>query len=170
MKHTVNKTKISLIAAMGHDRVIGANNKMLWHLPADFKHFKAITMAKPIVMGRKTFESIAKALPGRLNIIITRNPDYQAADCVVVDSLASALRHVANVPEVMIIGGAEIYTQALVLADTLYLTFVDAKFEGDTFFPAWDPQQWQEIDRVAHQLDEKNPYAYTFVTMQRVNS
>ena len=168
MKHIVNTPKISLIAAMAHDRVIGANNQLLWHLPSDFKHFKSVTMGKPVIMGRKTFESIGRALPGRLNIIITRNSHYQSDDCVVVHSLAEALAEVSHVTEVMIIGGAEIYSAAMDEADMLYLTYVDAQFEGDTYFPEWDPREWQEVSREAHPPDVKNPYPYTFVTLMRI--
>jgi len=168
MKHTVNFPKLSLIAAMAHDRVIGANNQLLWHLPADFQHFKKVTMGKPIIMGRKTFESIGKPLPGRLNVVVTRNPNYEADGCVVLHSLTAALAEVSHVPEVMIIGGAEIYAAALEQADTLYLTYVDAHLDGDTYFPAWEPSQWEEVSREAYDPDEKNPYPYTFVTLTRI--
>jgi len=116
--------KLSLIVAMADNHVIGHNNRLPWHLPADLKHFRAITLGKPVLMGRKTWESIGRPLPGRTNIVITRNADYLAADCVVVHSLDEALRAAGSAAEVMVIGGAELYRQALPQADTLYLTLV----------------------------------------------
>ena len=162
------KQKITLIAAIANNRVLGANNQLLWHLPADFKHFKKATLGKPIIMGRKTFDSIGKGLPGRHNIIITRNSDFQAVDCTVVHSLEEALAVVIDAPEVMIVGGATIYQQALACADTMILTFVEGYFEGDTFFPEWDPNEWQQTHTESHPADDKNPYSYTFMTLIRV--
>jgi dihydrofolate reductase len=157
------KPIISLIAAMANGRVIGKDNQMPWHLPADLKHFKAVTLGKPVVMGRKTFESIGKPLPGRKNIIISRNKHYQADGCDVVSSLDDALNLVANVEEVMIIGGGFLYQQTLPLANKLYLTFIDLSVEGDTEFPAFEHLALVEVSREKFKADEKNPYDYEFV-------
>lgn len=158
---------ISLVAAMSHHRVIGLNNRMPWHCPADLKHFKAVTMGKPIVMGRKTFDSIGKALPGRRNIVITRQTDWQAPGVEVAHSLEAVFGLCREEAEVMIIGGANIYEQCLKRAHQLYLTFIDADYEGDTFFPEWSEVDWRETNRVHHQHDNKNPHDYSFVRYQR---
>jgi dihydrofolate reductase len=157
------KPIISLIAAMANGRVIGKDNQMPWHLPADLKHFKAVTLGKPVIMGRKTFESIGRPLPGRQNIIISRNKHYQADGCNVVSSLDDALNLVANVEEVMIIGGGFLYQQTLPLANKLYLTFIDLSVEGDTEFPAFEHLALVEVSREKFKADEKNPYDYEFV-------
>ncbi len=157
---------ISIIAAMAKNRVIGKDNKMPWHLPGDLKHFKTITMGKPMIMGRKTFESIGKALPGRRNMVITRQ-DLQFEHCEVYSSLELALEAVADEPEVMIVGGANVYEQVLPLTDRMYLTFVDLEVEGDTVFPAWDERQWREVASESHKADEKNPHDYRFVTLEK---
>ena len=159
---------ISIIAALAGNRVIGNDNALPWHLPADLKHFKAMTVGKPIIMGRKTWESLPGRLPDRVHIIITANPDYQAEGCVVVHSLEAALEAAGEVPEVMIVGGAMLYRQALPLAHRLYLTLVEVDIEGDTRFPEFDQTQWREIERQRHSSDERNPHAYSFVTMSRI--
>lgn len=161
--------KISIIAAVANHNVIGHNNTLPWQMPADLQYFKKMTLNKPIIMGRKNYESIGRPLPQRHNIIITRNKEFIAEGCSVVHSLKDALSLVADAAEVMIIGGAEIYKMALPLADTLYLTFINADIEGDTFFPEWGPQQWQELSRESHAADAKNPYAYSFVKYTRIN-
>jgi dihydrofolate reductase len=160
--------KLSIIVAMGRNRVIGHNNSLPWHLPADLQHFKAVTMGKPILMGRKTWESIGRPLPGRTNIVITRDPAYRAEGCVVVHDIAAALAAATGHDEVMVIGGAEFYRQVLPQADTLYLTCVDGEFAGDTFFPAINDADWCEVDSEAHPADARNPHAYRFVRMERV--
>jgi dihydrofolate reductase len=134
---------ISLIVAHDRNRVIGYQNGMPWHLPGDLQYFKATTMGKPVVMGRKTFESIGRPLPGRRNIVITRNASYQVEGIEVVGSLDEALSLVSDVPEVMIIGGNQIFTQSLPLADRLYITLIDETFEGDTYFPSYD--DWKKV-------------------------
>lgn len=159
---------ISLIAAMDKNRVIGkSGNELPWRLPADLKRFKSVTLGKPIIMGRKTFESIGRPLPERTNIIITRSEKYEAPGCVVVHSPEKALSAAGDAPEVMIIGGAEIFARFLPLAKRLYFTHVSGEFEGDIYFPSLDPKEWREIFREAHEPDEKNPYNYTFVTLER---
>lgn len=159
--------KVSMIAAMARNRVIGADNQMPWHLPADLKHFKAVTLGKPVIMGRKTFESIGRPLPGRLNIVISRS-GFAADGITVVSSPEQALAAAGVVDEVMIIGGGVIYDLFLEQADRLYLTFIDLDVAGDTQFP--DYQQvadWQEVERESHTADDKNPHNYQFVTLQR---
>ncbi|MFB2864268.1 type 3 dihydrofolate reductase [Aeromonas sp. MdU4] len=161
--------KISMIAAMAHDRVIGKDNQMPWHMPADLAHFKRVTLGKPVLMGRKTFESIGRPLPGRRNLVISRNPDYQAEGIEVVGSVDAALALLAdnNVAEVMVIGGGHLYGELLPKANCLYLTRIDLAVEGDTRFPAFDDGQWQRIDCEIHPADEKNPHPYSFETWLR---
>ncbi|MGU5685540.1 MULTISPECIES: type 3 dihydrofolate reductase [unclassified Aeromonas] len=161
--------KISMIAAMAHDRVIGKDNQMPWHLPADLAHFKRVTLGKPVLMGRKTFESIGRPLPGRRNLVISRNPGYQAEGIEVVGSVEAALALLASsaVEELMVIGGGHLYAEMLPSADRLYLTQIDLVVEGDTRFPAFDDGQWQRIDCESHPADEKNPHPYRFETWQR---
>ncbi|MBI2009000.1 dihydrofolate reductase [Candidatus Saccharibacteria bacterium] len=160
---------ISLIVAATKNNVIGKENGIPWYLPADLAHFKNTTMGHPIIMGRKTHESIGKSLPGRYNVVITRQIDYKAADgCVVVHSLDEALNlpKVKADPEVFIIGGAEIYKGSLPLADRIYLTRIHTKIEGDKFF-LFDESKWREISREEHKADDKNPYDYDFLILER---
>ncbi|MBA2082953.1 type 3 dihydrofolate reductase [Aeromonas veronii] len=161
--------KISMIAAMAHDRVIGKDNQMPWHLPADLAHFKRVTLGKPVLMGRKTFESIGRPLPGRRNLVISRNPGYQAEGIEVVGSVEAALALLtgSSVEELMVIGGGHLYAEMLPSADCLYLTRIDLAVEGDTRFPAFDDGQWQRVDCESHPADEKNPHPYSFETWQR---
>ncbi|MBM0489864.1 type 3 dihydrofolate reductase [Aeromonas jandaei] len=161
--------KISMIAAMAHDRVIGKDNQMPWHMPADLAHFKRVTLGKPVLMGRKTFESIGRPLPGRRNLVISRNPDYQADGIEVVSSVEAALALLADneVAEVMVIGGGHLYAELLPKADCLYLTRIELEVEGDTRFPAFADEQWQCVEREVHQADEKNPHPYRFETWLR---
>lgn len=159
---------ISMIAAMANNRIIGADNDMPWHLPADLKHFKSVTMGKPVLMGRKTYESIGRALPGRPNIVITANKSYVLDDATVVTSIEAAMQEASAFDEVMIIGGGSIYKLMLAQAQRLYLTFIDLKVDGDTQFPDYEANaNWIEIERKTHQKNEKNPYDYTFVTLER---
>lgn len=151
---------------MDRNRLIGAGNRLPWHLPADLQHFKRTTMGKAIIMGRRTHESIGRSLPGRTNIVVSRNPAYAAPGCIVVSSLEAALA-VASGDEVFVIGGATLYRQALPHAHRLYLTLIDAEFDGDTHFPELDFAQWQVIERTACEADDRNPYAYTFLTLER---
>lgn len=134
--------RIVLVAAMANDRVIGIDNTLPWHLPEDLKHFKAVTLGKPVIMGRKTFDSIGRPLPGRLNIVITRQTDWQHDGVTVAHSLPDALARAGDAPEVCIIGGANLYAQALPLADAMALTHIALDIAGDACFPAWDAQQW----------------------------
>ena len=160
--------KISMIAAMTEERVIGIKNTLPWKLPNDMKWFRQHTIGKPIIMGRKTFESFgAKALPQRTNIIITRDKSFQADDGVVVHSIEEALDAAGNVDEVMIIGGASFYEQMLPRADKLYLTFVHADLEGDAWFPEINNSDWNKVEKINHKNDNKNRYAHSFVILER---
>ncbi len=153
---------------MTDDRVIGIENRLPWKLPADMKWFRKHTLGKPIVMGRKTFESFgAKPLPERRNIVITRDPDYRAEGALVVHSVDEALQAAGDAEEVMIIGGASFYEQMLPRADRLYLTFVHANLTGDAWFPAFDPADWQEVYREDRPADAKNPHDISFVILER---
>ena len=159
---------VSLIAAMGHGRVIGIENRLPWKLPADMKWFRQHTLGKPIVMGRKTFESFgAKPLPERHNIVISRNPDYQAPGASVVGSIDEAIAVAGDVPELMIIGGASFYAQMLPQADRLYLTLVDIDVAGDAWFPDYAEQGWQLKEEHRHGVDDKNAYAMRFQVLER---
>ncbi len=157
---------ISLIAAMDKNRLIGANNGLPWHLPADFQHFKQVTMGKPVIMGRKTFESIGRPLPGRKNIVISRS-GFAADGVTVVDSIEGALEQAGDVEEVMIIGGASFYQQMIDRADKMYLTRVNAECEGDAWFPVFSEQDWQVLTTRHFQADEKNNYAFDTIEYQR---
>jgi dihydrofolate reductase len=159
--------RISLIVAMAENRVIGRHNQLPWRIPADLKHFKMLTMGKPIIMGRRTYESIGRPLPGRDNIVISGDRQYRAEGCLVVHSIEQALRSAGGAEEAMIIGGAELYRQTLADADRLYLTLVRAKPEGDAWFPMIEPQQWHEIQRESHKADKSNEYDYEFVVLER---
>jgi len=153
---------------MGHGRVIGIENRLPWKLPADMKWFRQHTLGKPIVMGRKTFESFgARPLPDRHNIVISRNRDYHPAGATVVSSIDQAIAAAGNVPELMIIGGASFYAQMLPQADRLYLTLVDIDVAGDAWFPEYTPDDWTLHDEHRQDADEKNPYAMRFQIMDR---
>jgi len=158
---------VSIIAAMDRNRLIGNNNQLPWHLPADLVHFKRVTMGKPIIMGRKTYESIGRPLPGRTNIVLTRSSDFSAEGVLTANTLEQALNHVSAEDEVMIIGGSTIYELTLPEADRLYLTYVEDSFEGDAWFPDFDLEQWSIVASEEHSADEKNSSAYRFVTYAR---
>lgn len=160
--------EISLVVAMDENRVIGADNGLPWRLPADLRHFKQVTMGHPIVMGRRTWESIGRPLPGRTNIVVTRRTDVEAQGAVVVDSLESAKAGAGDCGELMIIGGAEIFEQALDGADRIYLTEIHAAFEGDTYFPEISEDEWACVSREDFEKDDKNPYDYSFLVLERI--
>lgn len=161
---------LSLIVAAGKRNEIGNAGGMPWHLPADLKHFKEITVGKPIIMGRRTHESIGKALPGRRNIVVSRDPGYRAEGCEVAHSLHEALALAGDAPEIMVIGGALLYREALPLADRIYLTRVGSQFEADTYFPAIDTREWQEKQRVHCPADERNACACDFIILERART
>ena len=161
--------KISIVVAMDTNGVIGKDNELPWRLPADLQHFKKTTMGKPILMGRKTWESIGRPLPGRTNIVITRDSGYQAEGCVVVNSIDAAMLAASEQDEVMVIGGAEFYRQVLPRTDTIYLTRIHETFEGDTVFPELNAADWREVERSDQSADEKNPHDYSIIRLERVN-
>lgn len=165
--------RLALIWAMSRNRVIGRNNALPWYLPEDLKYFKRVTMGKPIIMGRKTWESIGRPLPGRSNIIVSRNTNFEAEGAKVVHSLDEAIKMAENIAlinggeEAVVMGGAEIYRQALPRADRLYLTQVHAEVEGDAFFPEFDIERWHELGREDFSASGPNPYDYSFVVLER---
>lgn len=158
---------ISIIVAMDRNRVIGDKGSLPWHLPADLKRFKRLSMGRPILMGRKTHESIGRPLPGRENIILTRDASYSAPGCVVVHSVGDALSTAAGAEELLVIGGAEIYGALLPHADRMYVTHVDGAFEGDTCFPTFNEGDWEETAREHQPADETNALASDFVKLKR---
>jgi len=161
-------TRISIVVAMDTGGVIGRDNGLPWHLPADLQHFKQTTMGKPILMGRKTHESIGRPLPGRTNIVITRDSGYRAAGCVVVNSIDAALAAAGDQDEIMVIGGADFYRQVLPRTDTIYLTRIHEAFDGDTCFPELNAADWREVERSDHTADAKNPHDYSFIRLDRM--
>jgi len=160
---------LSIITAMDENRLIGKENGLPWKLPADLQFFKKVTMSKPIIMGRKTFESIGRPLPGRRNIIITRDQSFSADGCEVVFSPESAVDAVSNVDEAMVIGGANIYQQLIPSADRLYLTKVAGEFDGDAWFPEINFSEWQLSEKEDHLADEKNETDYSFQVFDRIS-
>lgn len=160
---------LSTIVAASENNVIGKDNQLLWHLPDDLKHFKRTTKGHHVIAGRKTFESQGNPLPHRTNIIVTRNPDYRAEGCIVVNSLDRALELAQADDEPFIIGGEQIYRMALPLVERIYLTRVHAEFEGDTFFPELDMDQWKEISREYYSKDERNEYPFSIIILDRIN-
>lgn len=163
----MKKPRVSIIVAMANNRVIGRNNQLPWHLSEDLKHFRALTMGHHIVMGRKTYDSIGRPLPGRTTVIVTRNPDYFAADTMVVNSVHAAINAAHDDDEVFIIGGAEIIRYALPIANRIYLTEIKKDFEGDTYFPVLDMDAWKEVARESHRVEGPEGFEYHFVTYDR---
>jgi dihydrofolate reductase len=159
---------ISIIAAMAENRVIGSHNALPWKLPADLRHFRTLTTGHHVIMGRRNYESIGRPLPHRKNIVVTRRSGYTAPGCLVTHSLEEALELARGDPEVFIIGGGEIYRQALDRADRQYLTLVHARVAGDTLFPEFDWNEWKVLSRERHEADDKNPHAYSFITLERI--
>ena len=163
--------RLSILAAMAKNRVIGRNNTLPWHLPADLKHFKSLTMGHPIIMGRKTYESIGKPLPDRTNIIVTNQTNFHAPGTMLVNSVEEALRISKDASpandESFIIGGAELYRQTLRFCHRMYITEIQSDFEGDTFFPAFNHEEWRETAREKHQGNGKTDLAYHFVIFDR---
>ncbi|MDF2939788.1 MAG: hypothetical protein K0R66_430 [Gammaproteobacteria bacterium] len=156
--------KLSGVIAYSLNRVMGKNNQLPWHLPDDLKHFKALTVGKPVLMGRKTYDSIGRPLPNRRNIILSRDKALSIPGCEVIHSLDE----LASDQEVAVIGGAEIFKMLLPKIETLYLTEVQANIEGDVYFPELNPTEWKELSREHHPADEKHLYALDFVTLQRI--
>ena len=175
MMSTLVQPTLSAIVAMSQNRVIGKNNQLPWHLPADLKHFKTLTTGNTILMGRKTYESIGKPLPNRTNIILTRDPHYQIAGGIVIHHFAEALPYVKSEdtqapPELFIIGGAQLYQQLLPQVKYVYLTLIHRDFSGDTYFPILDKRYWKELECITHLADKANPYNYSFIKLERKQS
>ena len=158
---------LALIAALARNRVIGRDNRLPWHLPADLRFFKRTTMGKPLLMGRRTWESIGRPLPGRRMIVLSRDPAYQAPGGAVARSLDEAREIAGTVPEIVVIGGASLYAQTLPLAECMYLTFVDADVPGDAWFPDWDAREWQRVWEEAHPADADHVWPYRFQRWER---
>ncbi|HPF57867.1 MAG TPA: type 3 dihydrofolate reductase [Candidatus Competibacteraceae bacterium] len=161
---------LALIAALSHNRVIGCNNRLPWRLPADLRFFKQTTMGKPLLMGRRTWESIGRPLPGRRMIVLSRDSACHAPGGVVVHSLDNALELAGAVPEIMVIGGGSLYAQALPLAARLYLTVIEAEISGDTWFPEWDQRDWRLAWEEAHPADADHAWPYRFQRWERVST
>lgn len=159
--------KIAMIVATASNGVIGGGNQMLWHVPEDFAHFKKTTMGHPIIMGRKTWESIGRPLPGRKNVVITRQPGYEAKGAEVVSSLEEAYQAVSDVEKVFVIGGGEIYRQALAQADEVWVTKIDQAFEGDTTFPTLSEDEWETTILSTLAPTEKRPFKVDFCLAKR---
>ena len=162
----LHRKVITLVAAMGRNRAIGLGGALPWHLPRELRHFKETTMGKPIVMGRRTWQSIGRALPGRQNLVVTRDPSLRAEGCEITHSLGEAVAR-SEGAEVMIIGGGQLYREALPHADRMILTLVDHEAVADTWFPEWDPGEWSEVTLRTERADEKNPYDYRVIELTR---
>jgi dihydrofolate reductase len=167
---TPYKTLVSLIVAAAENDVIGRENAMPWHLPDDLKRFKALTVGKPVLMGRKTFDAIGFPLPGRKNLVVTRDPAWRADGVVAVRSLDEGIERAGRVAEIAVIGGAEIFRLALPLAARIHLTRVHARIAGDREFLSLEASQWREVERIEHPADDRHPFAMTFSTLERIRS
>ena len=158
---------ISLVAAMTQDRVIGCQGKMPWHLPRELQHFKSLTWGKPIVMGRKTYDGLKRPLPGRRNLVLSRQPNLEIEGCEVFPSLDEAIQAAETDEEVMVIGGGYVFELAIAQASRIYLTLIDAKIDGDTYFPEWDQTQWTVVSSESFSADEANIYAYQCLCLEK---
>ncbi|SHK04235.1 dihydrofolate reductase [Epilithonimonas mollis] len=160
---------ITIVAAIGHNNALGKDNQLLWRLPKDLKHFKTVTENHPVIMGRKTYESIGKALPNRTNIVVSRKQNWFQEGILIVSTLKEALKFAKKIHEnVFVIGGGEIYKQTIDAADRLEITQVEGNFEADTFFPKIDPKIWQKTFEECHQKDDKNDYDFCFQTFEKI--
>jgi len=163
-------SSLSIVVAVAENGVIGRGNALPWHLPDDLKRFKELTLGKPMVMGRKTYESIGRPLPGRTTIVVSRQPGLTIEGCTVVNSLHAAIVAARAAPEVVLVGGAQLYRSAMPMVSTIHLTRVHATVGGDTLFPILDMQQWRETIVATHPADERHAYAFTYLTLQRIVS
>lgn len=162
---------ITIVVAMGRNNAIGKDNKMLWHLPEDLKHFKNLTLGHPIIMGRKTYESIGRPLPGRTNIVVSRKENWFEEGILIVPSLKEAIKHSKKISDqTYIIGGGNIYEQTIDLVDRLEVTVVDATIDADAFFPKINTKVWKEVKKDCHQKDEKHLYDYCFITYDKIET
>jgi dihydrofolate reductase len=160
--------RVSLVVAASDNGVIGRDNGLPWHLPADLRHFKQLTMGHPVLMGRRTHESIGRPLPGRLNLVLTRDRDYRAGGCRVVHDFPGAREAAGDAPELMVIGGDAVYREALPRADRVHLTRVHTRLQGDAYFPDLDVGEWRETERTFRPADAANPFDLSFVLLERV--
>ena len=160
---------VSQIAAMSRNRIIGKDNKLPWNMPDDLAYFFKVTRGHHIILGRKNFEAIGKALPSRVNIVVTRNPNYKAPGCIVVENIQQALKYSESKgeEEVFIVGGGQIYQASLGITNKIYLTIIDTEIEGDVFFPEFDLKSWNVISKVSHSADNRNPFNYTYYIFER---
>lgn len=158
---------LSIIAALADNRVIGRGNALPWRMPADLAHFKRLTLGKPIIMGRRTWESLPGLLPHRTHIVVTRDRDYRVEGAIVVHSIADAIAFAGDAEEMMVVGGANLYAQTLPLASRMYLTYIHQHVDGDAVFPDYDEADWCEVARERHAADARNPHAYSFVILER---
>ena len=158
---------LSIIAALAENRVIGRDNQLPWRLPADLAHFKRLTMGKPIIMGRRTWESLPGLLPHRTHLVVTRDGEYRADGAHVVHSIKDAIEFAGDAPELMVVGGARLYAQTIPLATCMYLTYVHEHIDGDARFPDYEEGEWVEVSRERHGADDRNPHAYSFVELRR---
>ncbi len=165
--NSVTAPRLELVAALARNRVIGRGNALPWHLPEDLRFFKRLTLGQPVLMGRRTWDSIGRPLPGRQNLVLTRALDFAPAGVTVVHSLEEALSAAGVVAALRVIGGAELYRLCLPRASVMYLTEIDALVAGDVYFPEWRRDDWQELSREAHPADERHAYPYAFVTLER---
>jgi len=162
---------LELVVAVAENDVIGRGNRLPWHLPADLRHFKSLTLGKPVLMGRRTYVSIGKALPGRTNIVLSRSAEFAPNDCLIAKTLDEARIAAGAHRTLMVIGGAEIYRQCLPLASRVHLTLVHTRIQGgDTLFAGWRGAEWDESSRERHEADDRNAYAYSFITLERTGS
>lgn len=159
--------RLELVVAAARNGIIGRDHGLPWHLPADLAHFKRLTLGHPLLMGRRTWDSIGRPLPGRRSIVLSRDPAFRAAGAEVVHSLAEARRVAAGAERLMVIGGADLFRACLGEAEFLHLTEVDADVAGDVYFPPWRPEDWQELSRESHPADARHAYPYSFVTLRR---
>ncbi|MEK7863900.1 MAG: dihydrofolate reductase [Chloroflexota bacterium] len=161
-------TRIALVVARDRGGVIGKGGGLPWRLPDDMKHVRETTVGKPLIMGRRTYESIGRPLPDRTNIVLTRDPSFRADGVLVAATPEQALSLAADAPETIVFGGADVFRRFLPLADRIYLTEVDANVDGDTFFPSLDMTEWREIERIEHPADDRHRYSFRFITLERV--
>lgn len=161
--------RIAFVVALDRNRVIGKDGALPWRLPDDMKHVREVTMGKPLIMGRRTYDSIGRALPGRTNIVLTRDPAFRADGVLVARTPEDALRLAGDAPEIIVFGGADVFARFLPSADRIYLTEVDTAVEGgDTFFPELDRSEWREVERREHPRDDRHPFAFRLITLDRV--
>ncbi len=163
----MKKQSVAIIVAMAGNRIIGINNTLPWHIPADLQHFKKLTMGHHMIMGRKTFESIGKPLPGRTTVVMTRNHELRISGCIMAHKLEEAIAACADDDQLFIVGGAELYAQALPLADTLYITEIQQAVEGDAYFPVFNKNEWLEVSREKYNQETPQPLEYHFATYRR---